>query len=105
MYHNLSGHPATRAFGQVDVGLRLILQGSRPEALLTVDDSRSRTEASEWAPNANHAVFWGPAMFTDTGRQVSLQLGTGFDAFPVARGVLKPCHLRQGHCDGPGHRC
>ena len=105
MYHHLSGHPATRAFGQVGVGVRLIPQGSWPEALLAVDDPRSRTEASDWVPNAHHVVFSGPVMFTDARRQVSLQLGTGFDAFPVARGVLEPCHLRQGRCDGPGHRC
>lgn len=30
-------------------------------------------------------------MLTDTGHQVSLQLGTGLDAFPVTRGVLETC--------------
>lgn len=39
-------------------------------------------------------------MFTDTRRQVSSQLGTSFGVIPVARGILQPCHLGQGRCDG-----
>lgn len=81
MYHHLLGQSATRAFGHVGVGVRTMLQGSSPEycewSVTRGLRCKHRTRPSMQVMRCSRWLV----MLTDTGHQVSLQPGTGSDAF------------------------
>jgi hypothetical protein len=82
MYHHLSGHPATRAFGTLVLVFVRCCKGHLQKRCRWSETHG--LSCNHWIRPSMQIMRCSGwlVMLTDTGHQVSLQLGTGSDAFP-----------------------